>query len=338
MPLRRTFAPTLLAVALAACTGAACTAPASPADLELDSPDAATGPRAPGLHSDLAGSDGDVTSDAGALVDLASSGADLSPPPYGTQRAVPIDDTALFGAAPPNGYYEYVPSEYAASGARKWPLVIMLHGIGQLGDGKLVGPGTPTKGHLEALLTTGLTKLIDEGKLPIPNDAVVLSPQGASYFTPAKITAFLAWAKAHYRVEPKRLYLTGLSYGGMASWDYVQARGDAGEFAAVVPISGDGTGQAVTCAQFATTPLWAFHGDADANYPTRVALDEAAYAAIKGCSPAPTAPIKLTIYPGVGHNSWDLTYSLSGMAHSTSPAYDPYDISVYTWMLAQSKP
>ena len=45
--------------------------------------------------------------------------------------------------------------------------------------------------------------------------------------------------------------------------------------------------------------------------------------------------MRLTTYPGVGHDSWDLTYTLSGMAPGlTDPAFDPYDVDIYTWMLA----
>jgi hypothetical protein len=49
---------------------------------------------------------------------------------------------------------------------------------------------------------------------------------------------------------------------------------------------------------------------------------------------APTERLRVTTYPGVGHNAWDLTYTLSGMAPGlTNPIRDPYDIDIYTWLL-----
>ena len=38
------------------------------------------------------------------------------------------------------------------------------------------------------------------------------------------------------------------------------------------------------------------------------------------------------MYPNVGHNAWEQTYDLSGMGKE-SEKYDPYDISIYDWLL-----
>ena len=44
-------------------------------------------------------------------------------------------------------------------------------------------------------------------------------------------------------------------------------------------------------------------------------------AALNACTPAPSVPPKLTIYPGVGHDSWTRTYD-------GSAGHD-----IYAWML-----
>jgi predicted esterase len=63
-------------------------------------------------------------------------------------------------------------------------------------------------------------------------------------------------------------------------------------------------------------PAWIFHGATDATVPPSESIDLAH--ALQGLG----ATVKLTIYPGVGHEKWDVTYS---------------DPALYAWLLAQSK-
>ena len=50
----------------------------------------------------------------------------------------------------------------------------------------------------------------------------------------------------------------------------------------------------------------------------------------------PETRAKLTIYPGVGHDSWTRTYNSSGMGDESTD-YDPFDISIYDWMFLFEK-
>jgi dipeptidyl aminopeptidase/acylaminoacyl peptidase len=63
-------------------------------------------------------------------------------------------------------------------------------------------------------------------------------------------------------------------------------------------------------------PAWIFHGAEDNVVPARYSADIAHAMQKLG------APVKLTIYPGVGHGKWDVTYA--------NPA-------LYSWFLSQSK-
>src|SRR5262249_6046448 len=101
-----------------------------------------------------------------------------------------------------------------------------------------------------------------------------------------------------YKVDPKRIYLTGLSMGGMGTWSLAVKHPD--KWAAIVPICGRGDPkQAATIKHI---PCWCFHGDADKAVPvtgSREMID-----ALKAAGGNP----KYTEYPDVGHNSWDKAY------------------------------
>ena len=84
---------------------------------------------------------------------------------------------------------------------------------------------------------------------------------------------------------------------------------------AVAPVAGRGDPEDA-CA-LAAMPTWAFHGDRDDGV-----IAEGSFAmvrAIRACGGA----ARLTIYPDLGHNSWD-------------PAYD--DPALTLWLLEQRRP
>jgi predicted peptidase len=56
-------------------------------------------------------------------------------------------------------------------------------------------------------------------------------------------------------------------------------------------------------------PMWAFHGDADGTIPVQGSI--VPVTGVAGCTSPVAADARLTIYPGVGHDSWTATYNLS---------------------------
>ena len=85
-------------------------------------------------------------------------------------------------------------------------------------------------------------------------------------------------------------------------------------FAAVAPIAGHIV--PIPLPRLKNLPLWVFHGDADERAPV-----------IETCRTVEAleaigANVKLTIYPGVGHDSWTQTYN--------NPA-------LYDWFLSQKR-
>ena len=73
----------------------------------------------------------------------------------------------------------------------------------------------------------------------------------------------------------------------------------------------------VTAQRLKHMPCWIFHGDKDGAVP--VENSQKIYDALKKID----APVKLTIYPGVGHDSWTQTYA--------NPEF-------WSWLFEQKKP
>ena len=208
-------------------------------------------------------------------------------------KSVEVDGATYF-------YSVYVPADYDP--AKSWPLVLFLHGMGERGgDGLLqteVGIGTAIRRHAAWF------------------SCIVVMPQcpdtclwdGATEV----IDASLAQTREQYRIDPARIYLTGLSMGGFGAWAYGARHGDV--FAALAPICGGG--DLSDAARLAEMPIWAFHGaDDDVVPPERSRKMVEAVKAAGG-------KVKYTEYPGVGHNSWDETYG---------------NRKVITWLLRQRR-
>lgn len=248
--------------------------------------------------------------------------------------------------ASPLGYYEYLPPGYG-SGAKK-PLLIFLHGAGGNGD------GTPTQ-LPNVINDAGIAYYIANNGWAADRPFVVLAPQhnpidspaypcacgnpfvgscimqqqhaygnplpaGSPCWAPSEVRAFLDYALAHYNIDPTRVYLTGLSCGGYGVWESLAQFG-AGRIAAAVPIAGDGRPALGSsgCA-LASVPIWAFHGDADDVVYPAGSIDT--IGALQTCPAPPAKELRLTMYPDIGHDSWDHAYS-------GSQGQD-----IYGWMLS----
>ena len=255
------------------------------------------------------------------VVDLQGWFASATPPPpVSPPERQHVDRTSGLAL----GYLAYLPAGYSSNMGRTWPTIVALHGSGQ------VGPGTGAA--LDSVAVNGLPHLYETGTEPaVAAGFVVLVPQlPDSSNSPARLRLWLSEVLPRYAVDRDRLYLTGLSAGGFGAFDYLGAYGDANEFAAIVPIAG-GYNPGIQCAKWQHTPLWAFHGE-DAPNVTVSGSIHAVATVNANC--APTERLRVTTYPGVGHNAWDLTYTLSGMAPGlTNPIRDPYDVDIYSWML-----
>src|SRR5215213_9156289 len=154
-----------------------------------------------------------------------------------------------------NGYYEYLPQGYDVS-TQNYPLILFCHGVGELGNG--------SPAQLPRLFNAGLPKLIHDGNFPISIAAngtsykfIVISPQFSQEDpTPTDIQGILDYVIQHYRVNLNRIYLTGLSMGGGAIWNFTRfSNTNSNRIAAIVPISGRSVPNLLLCRNIANTNL-----------------------------------------------------------------------------------
>jgi predicted peptidase len=197
-------------------------------------------------------------------------------------------------------YVLYLPRTYDPS--QPWPLILFLHGSGESGtDGSRA-------------LAQGLPRELvwNPDRWPF----IVLIPQKPSQDSEweqyeLEIMTMLAATRREVNVDPTRFVLTGLSQGGHGAW--VLGARHPELWAAVVPVCGYAaarfgsknvfTGTARDLAGgLAGMPVWAFHGAADDVVP--VGETSAIIAALEASGAYP----KVTIYPSVGHGSWERAY------------------------------
>ncbi len=199
------------------------------------------------------------------------------------------------------------PEGYDPAGKTAYPLVIFLHGAGERGDDN------------ELQLAEGVKEFAKpEARKKHP--AFVIAPQCAlnnSWGHIKKIDGHLTLLKTpeptlytgltlelaealpkEFRIDPKRIYITGLSMGGFGTWDVLARYPD--RFAAALPICGGGIED--TAASFAKVPIWVFHGAVDPE--VEVELSRHMVEALRKAGGKPG----YTEYPDVGHESWDQTY------------------------------
>ena len=170
------------------------------------------------------------------------------------------------------------------------PLIIQLHGAGERGCGG---------DDLERVDTHGFSKLLKNSEY----DCIFVMPQcPADTFWAARVESivrFVAQLAEKYKVDKDRIYLTGLSMGGTASW--LWALGNPERFAAVAPICGEGISW--YGGNLVKLPIKVFHGDCDEAVSPHASLAMVSKINKMG------GKASLTILPGVKHNAWDYAYN-----------------------------
>lgn len=222
------------------------------------------------------------------------------------------------------GYLEYLPPDYPKSG-KSYPLLIFLHGSGERGNG--------SPGDLERVKSQGVPKQIKNGATMCfdvngtEECFIVLSPQTMEWGWANTIVSFTEFAVDHYPVDADRVYVTGLSMGGKGSWEAGYTNHNVpNHFAALAPVSADGSTSNMDQIADYHIPVWAFHGSNDWAIPLTVGQQLVNALINAGADPEPL----FTIYEGYGHSAgmWDKVYSTSNTYH---------DPNVYQWLLMQRR-
>jgi dienelactone hydrolase len=221
-----------------------------------------------------------------------------------------------------NGFYEYLPSSYA-TGTATYPLIISLHGLGQLGN------GTST---LDEIYNEGLPKLIHAGNFPNSFTVggqtfqfIVIAPQFIEWPVALDIEGVIDYVVDRYRVNQNRIYLTGLSMGGGVTWDYAGASSAyASKLAAIVPIAGGLAPDHEKARRIAAAnlPVYATHNDGD---PTIHSWYTTNWIEMINEAPSPIPPARMRIFSSNEHDSWTITYDPNWREDGGR--------NIYEWML-----
>lgn len=219
-------------------------------------------------------------------------------------------------------YALYVPTDYDPS--RKYPVVIGLHGTGEMIE--------PLEAMLEKMeMGTAWARDSEAGH----NQCIVVIPQcikhyddednwvslvqfikghSNSPFWPLPqlkaVWNLLTMLESRFSIDDKRIYITGMSSGGFAA--YVMAMDHPGAFAAIVPISSAANPDRIH--ELKGLPMWIFHSDDDplivpewSINPTLKNMDNA------GVKYRITRYPKGQVFWQSGHFAWEVCYHDSQM-------------------------
>lgn len=199
-------------------------------------------------------------------------------------------------------YGLFVPHGY--SGEKEYPLILFLHGAGERGDD---GQKPVLQGIGNAIKFKGKEKTFP---------FFVIFPQAATKGSwkaggpdANRALAILDEVQKTYKIDSKRIYLTGLSMGGAGTWSLAAAHPN--RWAAIVPICFGGDPNIAS--EIKHIPCWCFCGDQDSPR-----LLEGCRSMVKALKAAGGEP-RYSEFPYVRHNSWDSAY--------VTP-------ELYTWLLS----
>lgn len=213
-------------------------------------------------------------------------------------------------------YLLYLPEAYDAGAERRWPLLLFLHGAGERGaDPWLVAKHGPPKllradAPAPAAETPAVAARRAEAARLLATNFIVVSPQcpAGTRWDDDAVLALADEITAQHRVDPRRVYLSGLSMGGYGTWSLAMKQ--PGRFAAIAPICGGGQRIDILLAgreqkaALQSLGVWVFHGAQDPTVPL-----EESERMVASLKQAGVRDLQLTVYPEAKHDSWTESYA-----------------------------
>lgn len=202
-----------------------------------------------------------------------------------------------------------IPKNYDSN--KKYPVILFLHGAGEL--------GTDNEKHISTIKTM----YYYNGDLV--SDAFLICPQTNEWWRLDRYNEgdrkgmlssalnLLEDLRNNYSFDTNRIYVTGLSMGGYATWSLLEEYGNI--FAAGMPICGGGNSS--NGYKLKDLPIRIYHSldDPTVNFSASQSMHSAILNA--GGSKA-----EFVILDGLGHNVWDYAFS---------------DREAFCWLFAQNK-
>ncbi len=181
-------------------------------------------------------------------------------------------------------YLLHLPAAYESR--TDWPVILFLHGAGERGR------------DLELVKREALPRILET----LPDfPFLVVSPQEERdhLWTADALASFLERISSRYRIDPSRVYATGLSSGATAALELAIRHPE--KIAAVAAVSasvipGD------LCAM-RNVAVSIFHNAGDERVPS--SRSKSLARDLERCG---AGEVKLTIYPRDGHDAWTETY------------------------------
>jgi len=198
-------------------------------------------------------------------------------------------------------YVVFVPYDYRPG--QKRPLLMFLNSMGENGTDGV------------SAISNNFGIQLWEMKRTFPFVAAIPQCRPGPGWTEAeldKAMGILGRVADEYGTDPDRVYVTGVSSGGIGVWNIVSSH--PGRFAAAVPVCAGGGGSGESLAE-QRIQIWSFYNDGD-----EASLVDGERRMRQELLKAGASPLA-TEYPQEGHNSWDLAYRCIGM---------------YDWLLDQS--
>jgi poly(3-hydroxybutyrate) depolymerase len=215
------------------------------------------------------------------------------------------------------GFVQGVPARYNLT-TKKYPLIVFIHGIGELGTG-------PSR-----LACCGLPHHLKNKTFPanfrvngVNYSFLVIAPQFKRRPSAAQVQSVIDFAKRRWRVDASRIYVAGLSMGGGSTWDWAAVYGQ--NAAAIVPVCGGTKPNASNTAGVASKnlPIWGLYSTRDKLVPAQWGRDF--FSLIDRKNPSYASRTKLTIWTDTDHNgTW---------ARALNPNTRVDGMNVYQWML-----
>ena len=185
-------------------------------------------------------------------------------------------------------YYLYYPPEYELKPEKKFPVLLFLHGGGEV---------TQDLGPNERIPPPSL--MLQGKKFPF----LILAPENSyakSWWNTRAVKQLLDSVVSKNRIDRNRIYLSGISRGGGAAWEMAVQYPET--FAAMAVVCG------MTPLPYASwinkkMPIWVFHGEDDEVIPVEESesmvnkLNEFGY------------DFRFTKYENVGHEAWSKAYA-----------------------------